>query len=248
MKCRNINGIQKMFAVLCMLCIMLTLFPKMVTVNAQNTAKLTTSAITAKKGDTVAVTFNLEGNPGIWGLKFKVGYDHTALTLTSVTNGNVFDESDVVLPGSLSREQFVFLAVSNKLENVTGNGTVVTLNFSVTDSAAVQSYPVTVEITQAINVSGEDVKLSAAKGSVTVEETSPVKPTVKPADVPTVKSQIVQHDNKLTVASPKSGDHNAVIIWTALIIAVGGACCVLRIRKNALAVKIRKGERKCRRK
>lgn len=210
MKCRIINGIGKTLAVLCMtFCMLLLSFSTATTVNAQSAAKLTTSSVTAERGNTVAVTFALEENPGIWGLKYKVGYDHSALTLKSVTKGSIFEEGDVVLPDSLDREQFVFAAASKQLTDIKTNGTVVTLNFAVTNEAAAKAYPITLEVTQAINLAGEDVNIAAANGSVTVTNG--------------------------TQGNPNTGDNNNPVVWIALmllILAGGGIYSVWHCRQK----------------
>ena len=36
---------------------------------------------TVEKGDKFTVTISIKDNPGIWGLKFKVGYDHSVFQL-----------------------------------------------------------------------------------------------------------------------------------------------------------------------
>ena len=45
-------------------------------------------------GKTVLVNVILENNPGIWGMDLAVSYDKTKLTLNSVTNGDVFADSN----------------------------------------------------------------------------------------------------------------------------------------------------------
>lgn len=229
MNFRNTSGIGKIPAVLCMLCVLVLSFAVSTTVNAESNAELTTASVTAKKGDTAAVTVALEGNPGIWGLKLKVGYDHSALTLTSVTNGNVFKESDVTLPSRLDREQFVFAAASNELTDITADGTVVTLNFQVGDNAGEQSYPITLEVAQAINVAGEDVSIGAGNGSVTVnvEQSEPSKDSASP------KSE--KPAEALATVATGTGDDSNPVIWIAIIVVAmvgGGVCCVLHIRKG----------------
>ena len=168
------------------------------TVYAQDDAKIAVSAGDGEQGKTTEVKFNLEGNPGIWGLKFRVGYDHSALKLTSVTNGNVFSDGDVTLPETLDKEQFVYLASANKLENITANGTVVTLSFQVAESAELKSYPITLEITQAINVDGDDIAVAAENGSVTVKAVEPEntpEPTAENTPEPSTDTPALPADN-----------------------------------------------------
>lgn len=161
-------GSRKSLAVLSIICILLACFVGVLPVSASGRATLTASAVETEKGDTVDVAFRLEENTGIWGLKFKVGYDHSVLTLTSVKNGSIFSDEEITLPESLDKEQFVFLACSSQLKNINKNGTVATLKFTVAKDAELKSYPITVSVTQAINASGKNIKMNAKDGNVTV--------------------------------------------------------------------------------
>lgn len=168
MNLSSAGGSRKSLAVLSIICILLACFVGVLPVSASGRATLTASAVETEKGDTVDVAFRLEENTGIWGLKFKVGYDHSVLTLTSVKNGSIFSDEEITLPESLDKEQFVFLACSSQLKNVNKNGTVATLKFAVAKDAELKSYPITVSVTQAINASGKNIKMNAKDGNVTV--------------------------------------------------------------------------------
>lgn len=223
MKREITNGVNRVTAVLCMLGILFLSCPAALTVKAQGDARLTASAVTAERKNTAAVTVTLEGNPGIWGLKFKVGYDHSALTLQTVENGNVFEENDIVLPGSLDREQFVFVAASNKLENITADGNMVILNFLVGENAAAESYPITLELTQAINVAGEDIKITVTEGSITVKTDE------------TDDGESDQPAAEVMAANAEVGDDSNPLLWIVLTVAVlagGGICYVLYMRRR----------------
>lgn len=129
-------------------------------------ASLSAGSVDAEKGGTASVAVAINGNPGIWALNFSVNYDHSALTLNSVTNGGVFSDGDITPPPSLSN--YVFSADSGKFENITANGTVVTLNFSVAANAEIKSYPITLSVNSAINIDADDVSISGGKGAVNV--------------------------------------------------------------------------------
>ncbi|MCI8306683.1 MAG: SH3 domain-containing protein [Lachnospiraceae bacterium] len=128
---------------------------------------MVTSA-TSEKGNTVSVSVNIKDNAGLWGLKFKVGYDHSILNLISAENGDVFEDKDVMLPGSIDKEDFVYLASLSSIQNNTADGTIVNLKFSVSDKAELKPYPITLNIEQAINTDGGDVHITAREGAVSV--------------------------------------------------------------------------------
>lgn len=166
----KVGKLKRILTALCVSCILLTCFVGSMTVSAKGMAKLTASTVSAERGSIVSVAIALNDNPGIWGIKFKVGYDHSALTLASVSNGNIFTDDDVTLPETLNKEQFVYYACSDELKNITTNGTVVTLKFRVSENAALSSYPITVSLTQAVNVSGKNVNMDTQNGTIDVVE------------------------------------------------------------------------------
>lgn len=164
----KVGKLKRTLTALCVSFILLTCFVGSMTVTAKNITKLTASTVSAERGSLVSVAIALNGNPGIWGIKFKVGYDHSALTLSSVSNGNVFANDDVTLPEALAKEQFVYYACSDELKDITANGTVVTLKFKVSENAAFSTYPITVSLTQAINVDRKNVNMDIQNGAITV--------------------------------------------------------------------------------
>lgn len=158
--------LQRVIAVISLLCLLLSFGA--VTAKAEGIAKVTISSCTVERGASVSVDFNLEGNPGIWGLKLRIHYDQSALTLNSVTAGSVFEKGELMLSENLNKNPYIVVASGNELENKTANGTIVTLNFTVNNTAECKGYPITVEVSQANNVSGDKVHISAVDGGVTV--------------------------------------------------------------------------------
>lgn len=159
-------SVRKAAAMLCLVC-MLFLFC-IVQVNGAGTAAITVSSCSVELGDTATVTVRLDGNPGLWGLKLRIGYDSSALTLEVVNTGSLFSEGELTCSESLQNNPYVIVASRGNLEDLTADGVIVTLKFSVNAGAARKTYPVTVEIAQALNVAGENVSIGAASGSVTV--------------------------------------------------------------------------------
>lgn len=223
MKQKHTNSFRKILVGLCMLCMVCMTCYGTMFVHAEGDVKLTASTSKAERGKTVSITLDLEGNPGLWGIKFKVGYDHSALKLTSVANGTIFSEEDVVLPDSLDKEKYVFLASAGQLENIRDDGQIVTLNFEVAEDAAIQDYPVTLEITQAINVDGEEIGIEAINGSVMVRTAEVVEP-VEPE-----KNQIVQSPDNQQAGGAETGDNSHTMLWIAVTCFSGAVLLVLGI-------------------
>lgn len=160
------KGFRKFFAVISLICLLLAFGA--VTANAAGTAKITVSSCTVERDAIASVAFKLEENPGIWGLKLRIHYDHSALTLKSVTTGSVFEKDEFVLSQDLDKAPYVVVASGNSLENKTANGAIVTLDFTVSSEAELKAYPVTVEVSQANNVEGKKISVNIVDGSVTV--------------------------------------------------------------------------------
>lgn len=178
----NWKGIKKGFAVMCMLCLMLSFGTEKA--SAEGAAKVTASSCSAENGAGVSVAIRLDENPGIWGLKLRISYDASVMTLKSVSTGSVFDSGELTLSEKLDKNPYVVLATANQLTDKTGNGNIVTLNFTVKEDAALGAYPVSVEVSQASNVEGNDVSVTPVSGTVTVEKAKePEKPAPEPPAV-----------------------------------------------------------------
>ena len=170
MKTQNAKGMKRLSAILCILCMVFALCAGADAAYAQNKAGIRVVSRETEKGSIVSVSIELSNNPGIWALKFKVGYNHDALTLKGMQVGNVFSAGEVIKPDSFDKDKFVFYASADSLENITTNGTLVTLEFQVKDSAAAGAYDITLELSQAINVDGNDVAMNMSNGKITVED------------------------------------------------------------------------------
>lgn len=129
-------------------------------------AALSVSSVSAEKGGTVTVNVSLSNNPGIYGIKVKAEYDSSALQLKSMSNGNVFPASEAIC----NEAKGVYVANSSDFNNVTGNGTLFTLEFKVFDGADATSCNVSVKLEKAQNVDGGKIDVSGGSGKVTVEK------------------------------------------------------------------------------
>ena len=129
-------------------------------------AALRVSSVSAEKGGTVTVNVSLSNNPGIYGIKVKTEYDSSALQLKSMSNGNVFPVSEAIC----NEAKGVYVANSSDFNNVTGNGTLFTLEFKVLDGADAASCNVSVKLEKAQNVDGGKIDVSGGSGKVTVEK------------------------------------------------------------------------------
>lgn len=129
-------------------------------------AALSVSSVSAEKGGMVTVNVSLSDNPGIYGIKVKAEYDSSVLQLKSMSNGNVFPVSEAICNAAKG----VYVANSSDFNNVTGNGTLFTLEFKVLDGADAASCNVSVKLEKAQNVDGGKIDVSGGSGKVTVEK------------------------------------------------------------------------------
>lgn len=162
---RCIRGIG---AICCIICMVFMLCAGTQFAYAQNSAEVVAVSSSVEKGGIAKVSLNLSNNPGIWGLKFNVGYNHEVMTLKSVNVGDVFTEGEVTLPDRLDKEQFLFYASGNKIENISANGTLAVLEFQISENATIGEYAISLEFIQSINVDGNDVSVQMTNGKVTV--------------------------------------------------------------------------------
>ena len=113
---------------------------------------------TAEPGKTVTLTVTLSGNTGITYLRVTPETDNEAVTLTSVSNGDLFPTMD----------EGINLVFSADTEIKTG-GTLCTLTFTVAEDAALNStVNVTLTVRECYNDRYEDVALDSIGGVIEI--------------------------------------------------------------------------------
>ena len=108
-----------------------------------NAPTITASTVRNYAGRTVDVTIDIANNPGVAFVRLKVGYDTDALTLINVSDTNLI--SGATHSNNLSANPYT-LYWNNPIatENITANGTAVTLTFEIAEDAGIGTYPITV--------------------------------------------------------------------------------------------------------
>ncbi|MBE7057685.1 MAG: hypothetical protein E7387_01100 [Ruminococcaceae bacterium] len=132
---------------------------------------ITIENVEAESGEDVAIKVMIENNPGIWGMDLKISYDKSALTLTSVDNGDFYQASEWT-KGNLNADVYILSYEAGGLDNITTkSGTLAILNFKVSDTAVAGDYAVTASCNDGdiINVSFENVPFTITGGGVTVK-------------------------------------------------------------------------------
>ena len=170
MKTLKRSSTRVLGAICCVCCAIVLLCSGTQQVYAQNTAEIVAVSTNAEKGGIAQVTIELKNNPGMWGIKFEVGYNQKALTLKTISVGNVFTQSEITMPESLNQEKYIFYATSNDIKNNTKNGNLVVLEFQVSADATAADYDIRLELVQCINVDGDDVSIKMKNGKITMAE------------------------------------------------------------------------------
>lgn len=168
----------------------------------ENTPAIAVSSVKAYPGSTVDVTVSLQNNPGIVGMTLKFAYDSSAMELSSITESG--------LEGTWIKNKGVTWANST-LTDSTYNGVVLTLTFTVYETAPAGEYEVRVlyEEGDICNLNEEDVNFVSVPGAITVKNRVPGDTNgddkVNTKDFISLMKQLAGEDVSLV---PKSADIN----------------------------------------
>ncbi len=140
------------------------------TTNPSITVGSTTSAVAP--GDTVSIPVTISNNPGIATLGFVFTYDTNNLTLDSISSG-----TDGLCGASLVGNATDAKATWFQAADMTTNGTLFYLNFTVKNSAATNNYNVSAALiggqaTQLVNAAETAITATFVAGNIQVEATS----------------------------------------------------------------------------
>lgn len=132
----------------------------------ENEFIIKTENVTALQGDTVAVKFSFENNPGISLFTFCIGYDKTALTLKEINGNSLMGGSFI----SNIDEDFI-LWMSNS-DDSTFNGTAFTAIFEVNNNIDINKTEVSILLpnddSNILNYNGDDIDIQIISGYVDI--------------------------------------------------------------------------------
>lgn len=123
---------------------------------------LSVESVKAAAGDKlVTVRISVKDNPGILGMRFSVSYDESVLTMTGALNGDAVSRILTLTKAKTlcSGCNFVWDGIEIDAEDVK-DGTVLELQFRVSDSAAAGNYPITIRYNSGDIVDNDLQKLS----------------------------------------------------------------------------------------
>lgn len=116
-------------------------------------ASISVGTVDGKTGQTVIVPVSISGNPGIAGYSLKIDFDANALTLNSMTAGSLISGN-----GTFSVNNEAHIVNWYTVDNMTGNGELLKLSFTVKEGATEGTIPVSVSLNDGLdsNLSNED--------------------------------------------------------------------------------------------
>ena len=92
--------------------------------------------VVGRVGETVQVPITISDNPGLIGMKLMISYDPDILTLTDVTDGEIFGTNNAYFGNRLSEIPYTLMWEDSLTEsNYTGNGTLAILTFTIAQDA-----------------------------------------------------------------------------------------------------------------
>ena len=150
----------------------------------EGTPLIVAEKVAAQPGDTsVAVRVSVKDNPGITSLSFDVGYDTSALTLTSFAYNESITGSSSTAPFN-PNTQPVRLSMVNGSENIEGDWLFATLYFDVKASSN-GNYPISLayEEDDIYNIDDKNVAFELIPGEISVKGSSSATEAVTGAAV-----------------------------------------------------------------
>ena len=162
------------------LCLVLCMVPA---ARASAAPRLAGSHETAKPGDEVTVTLDLTGNPGVSAWKITLGWDPAVLILNeqSITLHSAF------LPGMFvknTKNDGSVQLVWAHAQDVSADGALITLSFTVADSAPTGVHSVSVAVSGCKDKDGTGISVSTSAASVDVSRTDGSSPAPTPTPEP----------------------------------------------------------------
>lgn len=122
-------------------------------------------------GETVQMTVELVNNPGVAGMALELQYDSQALTLKNVQQEGMFTSGNVMMSGSLWMTPFrVIWDDATVAKNHTEDGTLLTLTFTVNETAAAGTTSVQATFAEGdvLDVDLQPVELSSTAAQLSI--------------------------------------------------------------------------------
>ena len=154
-----------------------------VSVTAADEAVIAVEDAHAKAGETVDIAITMENNPGVAGMTLDVNFDSTVLTLMEVVDGGILGVN--THKPELSSPYTLSWSNDTLTENLTTDGMIATLRFTVNELAHAGDYPISLSYDfdnyDIYNVDIEPVFFKTVNGRMTVNNDA--EPSESPTEV-----------------------------------------------------------------
>ena len=133
------------------------------------------SSVTGRQGETVTVTVSVNNNPGIVALRLYVGYNSSAVRISSAEGAMISKEGSDPVPvtnGDISENPMKMTWVDGLHGDYTYNGTLMTLELEIADDAVPGDYPLTLDYDpeDVFDTNYNNVAFAVKEGTVTVKK------------------------------------------------------------------------------
>lgn len=133
----------------------------------ENEFIIKTENVTALQGDTIAVKFSFENNPGISLFTFELNYDKTKLSLKEINGNSLMGGSFI----DNVNEDFILWMSSG--EDTIFNGTAFTAVFEIFKNTSIGQTEVSVSLpygeSNILNYNGDDIEIQVVSGYVNIK-------------------------------------------------------------------------------
>lgn len=140
------------------------------TTSVSSTPEFVVESTSGKVGETVSVNIMIKNNPGITALQLNVSYSEKNLQLTSIENGELFN--DAITHSKLDKKPIIISWYSSSSEDESANGCLATLKFKILDGATNSNISITYDENNVFDSSFNNEKFDVINGSVSIVSSS----------------------------------------------------------------------------
>ncbi|NLB61329.1 MAG: hypothetical protein GX802_02715 [Clostridiales bacterium] len=188
---------------------------------ASGNPTISADKVSGSSGNTVSVDITIENNPSVVLANISFGWDSDLLVLTDVTRGTALTDNTVTFVQSQSYSDNPFSAfwVSTSTTNITDNGTLLTLSFTINENAELGAYSeitLSYEEGDMLDVDLVPVDFEISNGKITVAEPK-VYHTVTFVDeltTETISTVTVEHGKDATLPTPPEHEGFTFTGWS----------------------------------
>lgn len=139
-------------------------------------AIITVGSKSASIGGNFSLNIDISNNPGIIATRLMISYDNSKLILNSVSDGGLFGRETMMAGNDITEIPYTVIWEDGlSTTNYSENGTILTLNFTVSDNAPIGTTPITVtyDSGSTFDCELEPVEFSIVNGTIEITDRTP---------------------------------------------------------------------------